>query len=262
MAARSIWKGQIKIGTNKIPVKLYSAVTDRNVRFNILDGRHQRVKQHMVKQDGGEEVPAAEIKKAYELEPGKFVILTEEDLQTIEPEPSREISVTEFVPTDQIAQQYYERPYYLAPDGDEKNYFALAEALAKTEREGIADWVMRNKAYSGALRAQDGYLILATLRNADEVISAAKLPKPGGRAPSQKEISMARHLVSLLADEFNPEDYKDEYRDRVLEFIERKAKGHAPRLKLVKSKRKTTALDSALSKSIAAVKGRKEKRAA
>jgi DNA end-binding protein Ku len=138
----------------------------------------------------------------------------------------------------------------------------LAEALAKTDKEGIANWVMRNKAYTGALRAQDGYLILATLRNADEVISAANLPKPGGRAPSQKEISMARHLVSLLADEFKPEDYQDEYRERVLEFIKRKAKGHAPRLSLVKSKRKTTALDSALLKSIAAVKKKKEKRAA
>jgi DNA end-binding protein Ku len=262
MAARSIWKGEIKIGSNKIPVKLYSAVSDKNVRFHILDTRHERVKQHMVMADGGEEVANEAIKKGYEVEPGTFVILTDEDLETIQPKASREIEVSEFVPTDQIAQQYYERPYYLAPDGDEKNYFALAEALTRTEKEGIANWVMRNKAYTGALRTQDGYLILATLRNADEVISAANLPKPGGRAPSQKEISMARHLVSLLAGEFKPEDYEDEYRERVLELIERKAKGHAPRLSLVKSKRKTTALDSALLKSIAAVKKKKEKRAA
>ena len=262
MVARSIWKGEIKIGTNKLPVKLYSAVSDRNVRFNILDARRQRVKQHMVNPDDGEEVPNDEIQKGYEVEPGKFVLLTDEDLETIQPKPSRAIEIAEFVPNHLITQQYYERPYYLAPDGNEKNYFALAEALAKTEKEGIANWVMRNKAYTGALRAQDGYLILATLRNAAEVISAANLPKPGGREPSQKEISMARHLVGLLADEFNPKDYKDEYRERVMEFIERKAKGHAPRLSLVKSKRKTTALDTALAKSIASVKKKKEKRAA
>ncbi len=262
MAARSIWKGVIKLGASKIPVKLYAAVSDRNVRFHILDKRHERIKQHMVKLEDGQEVANDEIRKGYEVEPGTFVILTEEDLESIKPKPSREIEIGEFVPTDQITQQYYERPYYLAPDGDEKNYFALAEALAGTEREGIAQWVMRNKAYQGALRSQDGYLILATLRNAEEVISAAGLPKPGGREPSQKELGMARHLVSLLADEFRPADYRDEYRERVLKFIESKAKGHAPRLKLVKAKRKTTALDSALTKSIAAVKKSKEKSAA
>jgi DNA end-binding protein Ku len=119
---------------------------------------------------------------------------------------------------------------------------------------------MRNKAYSGALRADNGYLMLYTLRTADEVISAADLPAPLGRAPSQKEVEMAKHLISLLEGEFNPADYRDEYRKRVMEFIERKAKGHAPRLRSVKSKRGTTSLDSVLAKSIAALK--KGKRAA
>ncbi|HKP48353.1 MAG TPA: Ku protein [Pyrinomonadaceae bacterium] len=261
MAARAIWKGELKIGTARIPVKLYSAVVDRTVRFHVLDDKHlMRVKQHMVAPDSGDEVSTEEIKKGYEVEPGKFVILTDEDLESLEPEPSRDIEVTEFVPPESINQQWYDRPYYLGPDGDVEAYFALAQALENREREGIARWVMRNKSYVGALRSQDGYLILCTLRNAGEVISAAQLPKPAGRAPSAKELNMAKQLVGMLEGEFNAAEYEDEYRKRVMEFIERKAKGHKPRLHAVKSKRKTTALDSVLAKSLEALK--KGKRAA
>jgi DNA end-binding protein Ku len=261
MAARAIWKGELKIASAKIPVKLYSGVVDRTVRFHILDDKHlMRVKQHMVNPDNGDEVASEEIQKGYEIEPGKFVILTEEDLASLEPEPSREIEIDEFVPPEAISQQWYERPYYLAPDGDEKAYFALVEALKNRNREGIAHWVMRNKPYIGALRAEGDYLLLFTLRNAEEVISARDLPQPAGRAPTHKELNMAKQLVELLVGEFNPADYKDEYRKRVMEFIERKAKGKAPRLQAVKTKRKPSSLDSVLQKSLQSL--RKEKRAA
>jgi len=261
MAGRAIWKGELKIGSAKIPVKLYSAVADRTVRFHLLDDKHlMRVKQHMVDPDSSEEVTNEEVRKGYEIEPGKFVILTDEDLQSLEPKPSRDIEVSEFVPPDSINQQWYERPYYLGPDGDVAAYFALAQALENREREGIARWVMRNKPYIGALRSQDGYLVLVTLRNASEVISASELPKPAGRAPSAKELNMAKQLVGMLEGEFNALEFEDEYRKRVMEFIERKAKGHKPKLHAVKTKRKTTSLDSVLAKSLASLK--KEKRAA
>jgi DNA end-binding protein Ku len=261
MAARAIWKGNLKIGSTSVPVKLYSGVVDRSVRFHILDEKSRmRVKQHMVEPDGGDEVPNEEIVKGYEIEPGTFVVLTDEDLKSLEPEPSREIELSEFVPPQAITPAWYDRPYFLGPDGDEKAYFALAEALKNKKVEGIAHWVMRNKSYVGALRAEGDYLLLFTLRNADEVILARSLPGVGGRAPTQKEIGMAKQLVTLLKGEFDPKDYKDEYRNRVMEFIERKAKGKAPRLKPVKQKSKTTSLDSVLSKSIASL--RKEKRAA
>ena len=261
MSARAIWKGQIKIGAVKVPVKLYAAVSDRTVRFHILDDRQEkRVKQHMVSPETGDEVEAAEIQKGYEIEPGRFVIVTEEDLASVEPEPSRDIEITEFVPPEAVSQQWYERPYYLGPDGDQKSYFALVEALSNRDREGIAHWVMRNKSYVGALRAEGDYLMLITLRNAEEVISASDLPKPAGREPTQKELAMAKQLISLLEGEFNAEDYKDEYRERVMEFIQRKAKGRKPRLKAVKTKRKTGALDAVLARSIQSL--RKGKRAA
>jgi DNA end-binding protein Ku len=262
MAARAIWKGELKLGTTKIPVKLYSAVVDRTVHFHILDEKHlMRVKQHMVSPDSGDEVTNEEIQKGYEIEPGRFVLVTDEELEKLQPKPSRDIEISEFVSPEAISQQWYERPYYLAPDGDEKNYYALVEALNNRNREGIAHWVMRNKAYVGALRAEGDYLMLVTLRNAEEVISARDLPKPAGRAPTQKELNMAKQLVSLLEeDEFKATDYKDEYRTRVMEFIEKKAKGKAPRLHAVKTKRKVSALDSVLEKSLRSL--RKGKRAA
>ena len=261
MAARAIWKGILKIGAQKVPVKLYSAVTDRTVRFHVLDDSSKmRIKQHMIDPESGDEVATEEIQKGYELEPGRFVILTEEDLKSIEPEASREIEIGEFVPPSQISQQWYQRPYYLGPDGDQNAYFALAEALQKREVEGVAHWVMRNKAYAGVLRAEGDYLMLVTLRSAAEVISARELTKPSGPAPTAKELSMAKHLVSLMQGEFNPAEFKDEYRERVMEFIEKKAKGHAPRLRAVKTKRKVGSLGSVLEKSLAALK--KEKRAA
>ena len=258
MAARAIWKGVLKIGATKIPVKLYSAVSDRTVHFHILDDKHlMRVKQHMVSPDSGDEISTEEIQKGYEIEPGRFVIVTDEELEKLQPEPSRDIEVKEFVPPEAVSAQWYERPYYLAPDGDVKAYFALAEALQNRNREGIAHWVMRNKPYVGALRAEDGYLLLVTLRNAEEVISAKDLPKPAGRAPTQKELGMAKQLVEMLEGEFDPKEYKDEYRERVMEFLEKKAKGKAPRLHLVKSKRKTSSLDSVLAKSLQSLKKRK-----
>ena len=261
MTARAIWKGELKLGTQKVAVKLFSAIQDKSVRFHILDNtKRHRVKQHMVDPQSGEEVATENIRKGYEIEPGRFVILEDEELESLKPEPSREIEISEFVSIESIPQQFYERPYYLAPDGDQANYFALAQALENQEREGIAHWVMRNKAYTGALAGQDGYLVLSTLRNEGEVIEADQLTKPTGAAPTKKELEMAEHLVSLLEGEFDPADYKDEYRERVLEFIAKKAKGHAPRLAAVKTKRKTTSLDSVLAKSIASLK--KGKRAA
>ena len=261
MVARAIWKGNLKLNSTTVPVKLYSAIQDMTVRFHILEQKSKtRVKQHMVEADSGKEIPKEEIQKGFEIEPGKFVVLDEEELARLEPEASREIEITNFLPPSQIPPEYFDRPYYLGPDGDQAAYFAFAEALQKKDREGVAHWVMRKQPYVGAVRSVNDYLMLFTLRNAQEVLSAKDLPKPSGRAPDKKELAMATQLVDLLKGEFDPTEYKDEYRARVMEFVEKKAKGHKPRLQLVKSKRKTTSLDKVLSKSIAALK--KQKKAA
>jgi len=262
MAARAIWKGNLKLNSTRVPVKLYSAVQDRTVRFHILEQKSKtRVKQHMVEPESGKEITSDEIQKGFEVEPGTFVILNEEELQKLEPEPSREIEIAQFVSPTEIPPEYFDRPYYLGPDGDESAYFALAEALQKKDREGVAHWIMRKQPYVGALRAEDDHLMLFTLRNAEEVLSAKDLPRPSGRAPDKKELAMATQLVELLKGEFDPKEYKDEYRQRVREFVEKKAKGHAPRLRLVKTKRKAASLDKILAKSIESLK-KKERRGA
>ncbi len=261
MAARAIWKGELKLNSTKVPVKLYSAVQDRTVRFHILEEKSKtRVKQHMVEPDSGKEITSGDIQKGFEVQPGTFVILDEEELQKLEPEASREIEITQFVPPAEIPPEYFDRPYYLGPDGDQSAYLALAEALQNKEREGVARWVMRKQPYVGALRAEDNHLMLFTLRNAEEVLSAKDLPRPSGRAPEKKELAMATQLVELLKGEFNPKEYKDEYRARVMEFVEKKAKGHKPKLHLVKAKKKTKSLDKVLLKSIETLK--KQKKAA
>jgi DNA end-binding protein Ku len=257
MAARAIWKGDLKLNSTKVPVKLYSAIQDQTVRFHILDAKSKtRVKQHMIEPESEKEVSHEEIQKAFEVEPGTFVILDAKELESLEPESSREIEIEHFVPTAAIPPEFYDRPYYLGPDGDQAAYFALAEALGRQEKEGVAHWVMRKQPYAGALRAEGDYLVLVTLRNAEEVLSADKLPHPAGRAPDKKELSMARQLIDLLRGDFDPKEFKDEYRARVMEFIEKKAKGRKPKLRLVKAKRKTASLDKVLSKSIEALKKR------
>src|SRR5215472_15844585 len=253
MVARAIWKAELKLNGARVPVRLYSAVRDRTVRFHILErGSKTRVKQHMVNAENGDEVPTGDVRKGFAVGPDTFVIFEPEELEALEPKESRAIEIKRFMPLKAIAPEFYDRPYYLGPDGDAKSYFSLAAALRNQKREGLAHWVMRKQRFVGALRAEGDYLVLCTLRPADEVVPARVLPQATGPAPDKKELAMARQLVGLLKGEFDAEEYRNEYRERVTEFVERKAKGHAPRLRLVKSKHKTTALAQALSKSLAA----------
>lgn len=252
MPARAIWKGVLKIGRESVPVKLYSAVQDRAVHFHILDARtEQPVKQRMVEPESGEEVPHEDIQRGLEVEPGTFVLIQQAELDAVAPKPSTDIEVTRFVPPERINHQWYDRPYYLGPDGEsEGDYFALAKALEGAELEGVARWVMRNKEYLGALRVRGKYLMLVTLRHAGEVLSPKELPKLTGRAPDPREIEMARQLVTVLEDEFRPEDFRDEYRDRVLDFIQAKAKGRKPKLQKIEQRPAAGSLLDALSASL------------
>jgi DNA end-binding protein Ku len=255
MPARSIFNGVLKVASEEIPVKLYSAVEDKGVHFHLLDAKTKtRVRQHMVNPNTGKEVPAGDIRKGYEVQPGRFVLIDPEELERVEPEASRDIEITSFLPPHSMLHQWYDRPYYVGPDGDSKNYFALAEALESRDSEGLAHWIMRGKEYNGALRARDGYLVLMTLRHSDEVVLARDLPSPVGRPPDQREIAMAEQLISALAGDFNAEEFRDEYRDRVMNLIERKAKGEKPKLVAMPKKKSAPSLLDALSASLNAAK--------
>lgn len=256
--ARAIWKGVIRFGTAEVPVKLFSGVQDRSVHFRLLYERSKTpVKQRMVDPETGKEVPYEEIRRGFEVEEGVFVMLDEEELESLEPEPSRDIEITRFLPVGALDHQWYDRPYHLGPDGGEREYFALVKALEKEGREGIARWTMRKKSYSGALRVEEGHLALITLRHAQEVIPASALEAPKGRKPDARELKMARQLVAALEAPFDPTEWRDEYRDRVLELVEAKAEGKV--LKFPEPAKRTAAedLSASLEASIAAARERK-----
>jgi DNA end-binding protein Ku len=229
VAARAIWKGVIRFADVELPVKLYSAVEDRTVHFNLLDrDAGSRVKQRMVVPSSGDPVPREEIRKGFETRPGEFVVLSDEEVEELSPEASRDIEITRFVPEAEVDHTWYDRPYYLGPDdsgGDDvgRDYFALAEALAKRGREGVARWVMRNKEYVGALRAEGDHLALITLRHPGEVIPADALSPPGGRKLDAKELDMAEQLVEALADAFEPESYADDKSPRAMRTLATRA---------------------------------------
>ncbi|MDB4987399.1 MAG: ykoV 2 [Myxococcaceae bacterium] len=254
MAARAIWKGVLQLGSHKLPVKLYSAVEERGVHFRLLQERtHEPVRQQLVDPSTDEVVPYPEVRRGFAVD-HSFVILKKEELDELAPKPSRDIAVSHFVSTQKLGPEWLVRPYYLGPDGDEEGYFALAEALTAEDKEGVAHWVMRNQEYAGVLRAIDGYLMLITLRHADEVIKESELPRPEGRPHSDKELSMAEQLIAAYEDAFDPSQYQDEYRERVLSFVEAKAKGKKPRLKQPVIKHEERDLSSALAKSLAGLK--------
>lgn len=228
-AARAVFRGVLTFGRVSLPVKLYAAVEERGVHFRLLSRRYQSpVKQRMVDPVSGEEVQKEQVHKGYEAGRGTFVLLEPGEIRSVQPAPSRDIEVTAFVPRSAVGHEWYERPYYLGPDGaraGEAKYFALAAALAETDRIGIAHWVMRGMEYLGALTSHGPYLSLIALRHAGEVISASALQGPVGKDLEQRELTMARQLLGAMEGEFDPAWARDEYRARVLELVDRKARG-------------------------------------
>jgi DNA end-binding protein Ku len=227
MPARAMWKGVIRFADVRVPVKLYAAVEDTNVHFRLLHATdHAPVKQALVNPATEEVVPYQETRRAFVTDDKDLVMLRDDELAALEPEPSRDIEILQFLPEQVIDHRWYLRPYYLGPDeGGRDDYFALAEALERTGREGLARWVMRNKAYIGALRLHGGYPMLVTLRSADEIVAVEDLEVPSGRAPDERELAMARQLIDMLAADFEPEAFHDEYQARVRQLIETKARG-------------------------------------
>lgn len=254
MAARAIWKGVIQFGKTEVAVKLYSAVQDRSIHFRLLHRSDlQPVRQQLVSAGTQEPVEQKEVRKAFPVTRGRLVVFEDEELETIVPEASRDIEVSRFVDPAQIDHRWYERAYYLGPDtGSSSSYFALAAALARSGKEGVARWVMRKKSYIGALREENGYLMLITLRHAEEVVAADALDAPEGRPLQARELEMAEQLVHTLEEKFDPTQFRDEYRARVMELVEAKSKGHKPKVKLFKPKKTDdTSLADALEASLA-----------
>jgi DNA end-binding protein Ku len=230
MAARAMWKADLALGEIKVPVKLYAAVHDTKVHFRLLHAAdHAPVKQQMVDPETEQPVPYEATKKAVALDRGVYVLLTEEEQAALAPKPSRLISVEEVVASSEIDERWFDRPYYLGPDGDDEGYFALAEALKKREAVGIAHWVLRKKRYVGALQASGGYLLLDTLRYAQEIVEVSAVRPSANRAPDKREIALAEQLIGALEDRFDANEFRDEYQDQLKAMLAAKAAGKVVR---------------------------------
>jgi DNA end-binding protein Ku len=254
--ARAIWSGAISFGLVNIPVKLFSAVSKKTVRFHQIDSNSgQRIRQQRVGPDG-EEVKYDDIVKGYEISPERYVTIAPEEL---EPQKTRTIDIEAFVDLEQIDPIFYDHPYYLAPgQGAEKAYKLLVDAMDEAGKVAIARVVIRSKESLVALRPREGVLAMETMLFADEVInpdSLDELTVDGGKT-SKRELDMAKQLIESLSADFEPEAYRDEYRERVLELIERKAAGETITIEAPEEEpQKVPDLMAALEASIAASKG-------
>ncbi|GLZ33423.1 non-homologous end joining protein Ku [Lentzea sp. NBRC 105346] len=228
--ARAIWSGSISFGLVNIPVELYSATEDHTVHFNQFQrGTSDRIRYKRVNERTGREVPYEKIVKGHEVSGGEYVVLEPEELDDIAPGRSKTIEIEAFVDLDEIDPIYFQKTYWLGPAKPEfsRPYLLLAQAMKKTNRAGVAMFVMRGKQYLTAVRPDNGVLALETMFFADEIRDPADVLRemPEGRAPRGKELDMAVSLVESMADDWRPKDYRDTYTERVNKLIEDKRKG-------------------------------------
>ena len=228
--ARAIWSGTLTFGLVTIPVKLYPAVQRKTVRFHQLDGENlARIQQRRVNSSTGEEVPYERLVKGYEVTPDRYVVITPDELDSLDPKRTRTIEIEDFVDGSQIDPILYDSTYYVAPAaGGAKPYRLLLDAMAETGKVGIARFVMRTKEYLVALRPADGTLELSTMLFADEVSDPSALEELAAVSETEtsaRELDVAKQLIGSLAAEFDLTRYKDDYRQRVLSLVERKAQG-------------------------------------
>ena len=256
---RPVWSGTISFGLVAIPIKMFHAVSKKSVSFNQLDERPlSRIRLKKVSADTGEDVPDENIVKGYEISKGQYVVVDPDELEPFIPSATRSIDLEEFVDLDEIDPVYFDSPYILAPDKAPKPYALLAQAMETAGKVAIGRFVMRNKQYVAALRAQDGRLLMSTMVFADEVVDSSgieELDVLDEIDVSAKEVSMAEALVESLSAPFEPGKYRDEYREQVLGLIERKAGGEEFELPTVEREApKVVDLMAALEASVQAAK--------
>lgn len=226
---RPVWNGTISFGLVAIPVKLYHAVRKQGVSFNQLDDRTMsRIRYKKVSALDGEEVPDDHIVKGYEVAKDRYVVVDPDELEPFMPAVTKTVDLEEFVDLEEIDPVFFDSAYYVAPGTNPKPYVLLARAMEEAGKVAIGRFVMRNKQYTAALRAEDGRLIMSTLAYADEVVDPATIDELQGLDDidvSAKEIAMAESLVDSLTAAFEPEKFRDEYREQVLDLIQIKASG-------------------------------------
>ncbi|RJP33127.1 MAG: Ku protein [Actinobacteria bacterium] len=260
---KALWNGYISFGLVNIPVSLVTAVRDKSIHFNLLhpeDGA--RLRQKLVCPFDAKEVGRKQAARGYEVSPGEYVIVEEDELRALEPEKSRMIEISDFVAMAEIDPVYYERPYYLIPqEGGGKAYSLLLRAMVEKNRIGIGKFVFHEREHVVALRPLDGILCLEIMRFADEIVGRKGIRDSveEERSADKKQLELAKELIDALAGDFEPEKYKDDYREAVRELIEKKARGE----KIVAApaeahEGKVVDLMAALERSLAQVRGGQE----
>jgi DNA end-binding protein Ku len=230
--ARAIWSGAISFGLVNVPVKLFSATSPKSVRFHQLSGKTgARIKQKRVDSSTGDEVAFEDIVKGYELSPDQYVLIEPEELDALDPKATRTIDIEDFVDLAEIDPIYYDSSYYLAPSaGGAKAYRLLLDAMRESGKVGVGRFVLRSKQQLCALRPNGDVLTLSTMLFGDEVLSPDRLDELDAIDDAQatdRELAMAKQLIDTLSTDFDPARYHDEYRERVIALIERKASGEA-----------------------------------
>jgi DNA end-binding protein Ku len=225
--ARAIWKGSISFGLVNIPVGLYAAETRNEISFKMLDSKTMSpIHYKRVSEESGKEVPWEQTVRGYELEGGKYVVLSDEDLKGAAPEATQTIDITDFVDLDEISPLYFDKPYYLAPDKKgAKSYALLRETLRRTNKVGIAQVVIRTRQYLAAVVARGDVMTLELMRYDHELRQPDELDIPRGKSGvTDREVDMAERLVEGMVAAWDPEKYKDTYRNDVMKMIEKRAK--------------------------------------
>jgi DNA end-binding protein Ku len=226
--AHAIWTGTINFGLVTIPVKLFTAVRENELHFNQLHTKDKgRIRYQRVCETCGKEVPWEDIAKGYEYEKGDYVILSDEDLKQANVEATQSIDIAQFVDLTEIDPKFFEKPYYLEPEKKGRHAYALLrDALAKSGKVGIARVVIRSREHLAALKPNGTALLLEIMHFADELVDVDDLNIPDKtEAPIANEMKAAQMLIGSMTSPFKPAEYRDKYREDVLEMIEARAKG-------------------------------------
>lgn len=226
--AHAIWTGSINFGLVTIPVKLYTAVRGNELHFNFLHEKDKgRINNVRVCSECGKKVDWNDIVRGYEYEKGEYVILGDEDFKSVNPEATQSVDIVEFVDQTEINPMFYDTPYYLEPEKKGRHAYALLrEALKKSGKVGIANVVIRTREHLAAVKPQGEALVLEIMHYADEIVPATNFDFPPAKEKTPPtEMKAALMLIDTMVDKFDPESFRDKYKDQVMAMIEARAHG-------------------------------------
>lgn len=261
---RAIWKGNISFGLVNIPIALYPATRREELAFRLLRKTDlSPVNYKRVAEKDGKEVPWDQIVKGYEYEKGKYVVLKDEDFQRVDLEATQTVDIQDFVDQEEIDPMFFYKPYYLEPQkGGDKAYALLRDALKDTSKVGVAKVVIKTRQYLAGVKPEDGALVLELMHFADELADPDKLHVPKKTEVGKREMSMAKSLIESMSSKWNPEKYKDDYREALMEVIEEKVEAGGKEIeeKPRKAPKPTKVIDlvSVLQKSLAETGGKRK----